>query len=221
MYDVVVAKYKENIDWIRLLFDANSSVINRFYVYDKSECEWTPPKDLPVVFSKLPNIGREGGTFLHHITTHWDQLAECTLFLQGNPLDHMSTSDMAISLPVHEYVHGMPFYPRWICRETFFLDVSKSPYQLPVSTKLNQYFSRHSNSHEVTFATGAQYIVPRNILHARAKAFYDGLLEEMHRLKNEDENTFEELYRHNDPIHTLDAWTLERLWPDIFAIQGV
>ncbi|GAB7362995.1 hypothetical protein MBLNU230_g3289t1 [Neophaeotheca triangularis] len=31
----------------------------------------------------LPNLGREGETYLHHITTRWDQLAAHTLFLQA------------------------------------------------------------------------------------------------------------------------------------------
>jgi hypothetical protein len=31
-----------------------------------------------------PNIGREGETYLHHITTNWDDLAKHTLFLQAH-----------------------------------------------------------------------------------------------------------------------------------------
>lgn len=31
----------------------------------------------------LPNKGREGGTYLHHILTEWDNLANHTLFIQG------------------------------------------------------------------------------------------------------------------------------------------
>ena len=31
----------------------------------------------------LPNIGREGGTYLHHIVKRWDSLAKQTIFLQA------------------------------------------------------------------------------------------------------------------------------------------
>jgi hypothetical protein len=34
--------------------------------------------------TKLPNIGREGETYLNHITTHWDKLAKHTIFLQAD-----------------------------------------------------------------------------------------------------------------------------------------
>lgn len=37
-----------------------------------------------IVFNTLPNIGRESETFLHHITTRWDKLANHTLFMQAN-----------------------------------------------------------------------------------------------------------------------------------------
>jgi hypothetical protein len=33
---------------------------------------------------KLPNIGKEGETYLNHITSHWDSLAKHTLFLQAD-----------------------------------------------------------------------------------------------------------------------------------------
>jgi hypothetical protein len=34
--------------------------------------------------AKLPNIGREGETYLNHITSHWDSLAKHTIFLQAD-----------------------------------------------------------------------------------------------------------------------------------------
>ncbi|KAK3717682.1 hypothetical protein LTR37_005749 [Vermiconidia calcicola] len=37
-----------------------------------------------IVFTMLPNIGRESETFLHHITTRWDNLANHTLFMQAD-----------------------------------------------------------------------------------------------------------------------------------------
>jgi hypothetical protein len=34
---------------------------------------------------RVPNVGREGHTFLHHIVEHYDNLADHTLFCQETP----------------------------------------------------------------------------------------------------------------------------------------
>ena len=37
----------------------------------------------------LPNRGREAGTWLHHIVSNYDRLADRTVFMQGDPFDHL------------------------------------------------------------------------------------------------------------------------------------
>ena len=36
------------------------------------------------IVKKVDNLGREGGTYLQHIVTNWDGLAEQTMFIQGH-----------------------------------------------------------------------------------------------------------------------------------------
>jgi hypothetical protein len=74
-FEIVIARYRENISWARP-YEPNVTI------YDKSG-QATSPSWIP-----LPNIGREAGTYLHHIVTRYDTLAARTLFLQGNPHEH-------------------------------------------------------------------------------------------------------------------------------------
>ena len=73
---LVITKYKEDISWINKIKNHNITV------YDKSEF---PVKDS----IKLPNVGRECHTFLYHIVKNYDNLDDITVFLQGNPFEHI------------------------------------------------------------------------------------------------------------------------------------
>lgn len=72
--ELVIAKYNEDVSWLGE-FNSLASV-----VYDKSGGMAQNP---------LPNVGREAHTYLHHIVTNYDRLAEVTVFLQGDPHDHV------------------------------------------------------------------------------------------------------------------------------------
>jgi hypothetical protein len=95
--EVVVARYCEPLDWLRQLPKAW-----RVTVYDKSQGgprdrvangrEYGPngpdaaplwPGSIP-----LPNVGGEAHSYLTHICTRWESLAERTVFVQGDPLEH-------------------------------------------------------------------------------------------------------------------------------------
>lgn len=74
--DLVVARYREDLAWLRRV----PGPVRRC-VYDKgggaAEAE------------RLPNVGREAHTYLHHIVTGYDRLADLTVFVQGKPFDHV------------------------------------------------------------------------------------------------------------------------------------
>lgn len=72
--EIIIAKYKEDTSWALKLTQP-------YTIYDKSND--------PVLYSvRLPNVGRETHTYLYHIIKNYDNLAEVTVFLQGNPVDH-------------------------------------------------------------------------------------------------------------------------------------
>lgn len=70
--ELVVARYDEDIDWLKQLPNIKISV------YDKGEGE----------SNRLPNIGRESHTYIHHIIKNYDVMNDWTLFSQADPFDH-------------------------------------------------------------------------------------------------------------------------------------
>ena len=82
---LVCARYNEDLNWLLPL--KNESII----IYNKGEDNLdTFPKQKVV---KLPNLGREGGTYLHHIIQNYDNLSDYTIFTQANPVDHIWHDD--------------------------------------------------------------------------------------------------------------------------------
>lgn len=78
MPELVVAHYQEDLSWLRKR-PANL----RITVYDKSP---DAPGGSDAIL--LPNVGREAHTYLYHIVSRYDTLAEWTIFCQGKPFDH-------------------------------------------------------------------------------------------------------------------------------------
>merc|ERR550537_214069 len=69
--EVVLARYDEAVDWADEYLDRATIT-----VYDKSK---NPAPDS----IRLPNVGRESHTFLHHIVDRYDSLADWTVFSQA------------------------------------------------------------------------------------------------------------------------------------------
>ena len=80
--EIVIARYKENIDWL------DNPPFNKYKVvcYNKGDdlpkCESTKCRLIP-----LPNIGRCDHTFLYHIINNYDNLANVTIFLPASCTD--------------------------------------------------------------------------------------------------------------------------------------
>lgn len=168
---VVIARYNESIEWAS---DLNA------VIYNKGDfLEGTIP---------LENIGREAHTFLHHIITRYDELAEYTCFVQGNPFDHypilklkladFTPIDILFLGTLHECDRmGKPDHP-----------------DLAVGKVYDLFFT--TPKEKFTFYAGAQCIVSRDRILKRPKAFYEALLKQ-------------------DP--SVYPWVYERLWPDIYS----
>jgi len=74
--ELVVARYKENPDkWLSI----NQPDL-KVTIYNKG--------DQDDRFVSLPNVGREAGTWLHHIISNYDNLADLTIFAQGDCVPH-------------------------------------------------------------------------------------------------------------------------------------
>jgi hypothetical protein len=149
--EVVIAKYNENISWSHYLPVPVT-------VYDKS-------KD-------IPNIGREGETFLRHIVERYDSLSEKTLFLQGDPFDHSRAITTDIGEIIFRYRQAdiktiTPFecpYHKEHVDEISILEIRKN-----FKTLLNR-----DPPEFIHFAAGCQYVIHSDYIKRRPKEYYQG-----------------------------------------------
>jgi hypothetical protein len=151
MIDIVVARYKENVEWTRA---APYNVI----IYNKGPyLEGSRPR---------PLIGREPMTFLHHIIANWYTLADYTAFVQGNPFDH------APNLPGQLYeFEANPTGFRHLGEIYLVCDRDGWPQHGGLAMgKYADMIGIHSDT--FPFVVGQQFIVSRERIHARPIEFY-------------------------------------------------
>ncbi|KIX04639.1 uncharacterized protein Z518_05509 [Rhinocladiella mackenziei CBS 650.93] len=97
--DLVIAHYNESLAWL-------SSCSRLATIYSKGDRPQTSQDNSPVYreVKALPNWGRESHTYLHHIVHNYDNLAEVTLFLQGNIHDENNGTPSHTDLTLDEIV---------------------------------------------------------------------------------------------------------------------
>jgi len=93
--DIVVARYAESLDWlcdphIYAIITNNPAIKTTIYVYNKGhtsapttflECY---KNQVDLVLQQLLNVGRCDHTYLHHMITNYDNLADVTIFLPAS-----------------------------------------------------------------------------------------------------------------------------------------
>ncbi|KAF3004863.1 hypothetical protein E8E13_005633 [Curvularia kusanoi] len=117
--EIVLSMYKEPIDEVQELIshlksmpalsDARVTIYIKDSEANSTNIEYQTGADYAVT---LPNIGREGETFLNHILNRWDSLARQTVFLQAG-----------IHNPREIYTHISNYYSR---SQTGFLNLGWS-----------------------------------------------------------------------------------------------
>lgn len=86
--DVVVARYQEDVQWLRDILSMSS--VSRVYLYNKGLADI--PQDIlqhaKMHYYELVNKGRESDTYLNHIIRCYDyNLGDKIVFTQGDPFD--------------------------------------------------------------------------------------------------------------------------------------
>ena len=82
---VVVARYNENIEWLKQL---NVDIFD-IIIYNKGS---DINADFKCNIIKLKNTGRESHTYLHHIILNYENLPEKIIFTQATPFDHVGNN---------------------------------------------------------------------------------------------------------------------------------
>jgi hypothetical protein len=198
-FELVVARYLEDLGWLR-----NIPPQIRVTVYDKN-----PVAPHPRAI-RLPNIGRESHTYLHHIVTRYDSLAPFTVFCQGKPFDHAFDFRKTLRelAPNPQQIDGF----RWLGHiidtddargQRLFVPWSKNDdgHELDIAGFHRALFGSEGPE-EYVFQLGAQFAITRELIRTRPREFYE------HALKVSVEFP--------DAAHCY-----ERTWDKVFGVEGV
>ena len=169
---LVVAHYKEDLAWL----DALLATGHTADIYEKGEGTRGP---------QLPNVGRESGTWLHHIVTHYDNFPDYTCFMQGGGIDHAPKLLEDLQNP-RDYAD----LGSWI----YTSDAIGNPWRqdCPVCQFYEEFVGRPFPG-VIDFCVGGQFMASRRALRSRPASWWLRLQE-----------------RHDK--HEFGPWTLERLW---------
>ncbi|KAI9696602.1 MAG: hypothetical protein M1836_005621 [Candelina mexicana] len=179
--EVVVAHYNEDLSWLK-------EELGSCTIYSKGGKENVPPQ--PHII--LPNIGREGHTYLHHIIERYSSLADITIFLQGRIDDHITLTPSEImdaargtkdgqvttfpfrELELFDHWDGIPWdeYPCW---KKWFgcASATRTP-----AKHWQRIFPGTKVPMSVAYQPGALFAVRRSTIQQHPLSLYKFLLEE-------------------------------------------
>ena len=189
MLTIVVARYNESLEWTRNISNTRTKCI----IYNKgSKLDHIGP------IIHLPNVGREGHTYLYHIINNYDNLSEYTMFLQGQPFDH--TPYLESILASDEW--KKPFHVMSLNIHNRTINNEHNPYTM--LELYNILFNRKKTEFSFWFGPGAQFCVSRATIRSRSKEFYQKI--------------YAILARDVNPI---EGHAIERFWPMIFLGESL
>ena len=201
MLELVIARYAEDLSWLRKR-PVNLTVT----VYDKS-----PDASAGEWAITLPNVGREAHTYLHHIVSRYDSLADWTIFCQGKPFDHAYDFKKTMREFADSGIVRPPGFT-WLGHlidtdddrgERLFKPWSKNEDGRGLDMRgFHQALFDTDGPERYTFVLGAQFAVHRDLIRQRPLAFYERALAVS--------TTFPDA-----------AHCFERSWDRVFGVAGI
>jgi hypothetical protein len=190
--ELVVARYEEDLSWVTDVYE-DSIRFGRMFevtVYNKGPSPLAVDTRARVI--TLPNVGREAHTYLIHLLSRWDTLADWTGFLQGDPFPHMLGLSIVKGLLQPSCI---PFFPGFThCREWLpsgYLNwpninrVYSYPKDMrPAGLSFLAWFREKlgielRDAWEIRYAPGACFAASREMIKRRPRSLYEGLLEDL------------------------------------------
>jgi hypothetical protein len=161
---IVVARYNEDVEW--------SKQFSNIIIYNKG-------KPLIENFNQifLDNVGREGHTYYKHIYDNYDNLADYTVFLQGNPFDHSPNLISNINNYINNKNLNIDF--EFLSEEFATCNLTGCYFHrgLPLIETYEKLFGERKENMEFKFGAGAQFIVSKKKILQRPKEFYLKIIE--------------------------------------------
>ena len=170
--ELVVARYREDIRWLRRVPRAFA-----VSVYDKGGDGPGQP---------LPNVGREAHTYLHHIVSAYDRLADLTVFSQGKPFDHVPGLHGLLRQLAAGQDRVADF--RWLgfvidrdddTGSRLYRTWSKNPGGTPLEMRAfwQALWPGAACPRDFVFYPGAHFAATRDLIQRRPRAFYERALD--------------------------------------------
>lgn len=202
--ELVVARHAEAVDWTR-----HVPAAVRVTIYDKGG-DLDAAKFPRATVARLPNVGREAQTYLHHIVERWESPAPVTVFCQGHPFDHAHDLHRVLRALAAGRETVADF--RWLGFTIDTDDARGRRLFVPWSKNEDGRELRLDEFHRALFASpapervrfypGAQFAVTAERIRSRPRAFWE---------------------RARDLAATFPdaAHCFERLWDRVFGVAGV
>jgi len=188
--DLIVSRYNENIEWIFQL----QGVFRKTHVYNKGV-----PLEHIINEKKLPNVGREAHTYLQHIITNYDNLADINFFCQANPFDHASNAiEFLKTTEINKFEN---FNNDNILQDGYdknYIHYKQHGNQIKNLKDFCVQYDIMNTEDTIFFSPGAQFVVPASIIRSRPIEFYK------HLIKSVDYD-----------ISPIESYLLERVWHKI------
>lgn len=206
--DLIIARYNENISWVNKIDKTKFNII----IYNKGD----ELKDYENI--RLLNFGRESETYLHHIINNYENISEHTIFLQGNPLEHItSLSDFGYKdvqkfcdYQNYDYEKCSDYLADFLNSYTFNDDLvmlSTKHSDMGYIDEKNKLINLLSLNNQIDYFTpGAQFIIDRNLIKNKPLKFWIKL--------------YNLTKPNSDVCHVQLPYILERLWVNIFKTNN-
>jgi hypothetical protein len=213
--DIVVARYEEDISWLK---NIPENMYNKIIIYNKGdEAEFDLPKS---EVKRLPNFGRESHTYLHHVIENYDNLADITFFVPGSAwtrgdkkervlriVDYLKTNRTSIIIGHKDDrmindTYNFSIDTWTVTNEENRRKNPESALTPSVDRPLRSWFDKRFNGDSLNCVSFTGIVaVSRDDIRKRPKEFYEGLYKE-------------HAYTNPEVVHYS-----ERVWKHIFSID--
>ena len=177
LYCLVIAHYKENLDWLRHI---PSKYI---HVFTKGGRELVKPYKV----TYLPNVGRESHTYLRYIIDSYSELPEIIVFSQGKD-DHLSIDKIKQGIntlrdfPERKIIGSISNrkVENLHLTDEFRINTYNQISLHPAELNFCEWFLANIEptfdfSKEMSVFFGASFVIRREMIQLRSKEFYEKL----------------------------------------------
>jgi hypothetical protein len=180
---VVISRFNESVEWV-------NELKHPYIIYNKGL------EDINLPNIKLPNIGRESGSYIYHIIKNYLNLPDYLILLQADPFEHCKK--------IYDRIDSFDLNNITLLTDG---ELPNDLYMVPqdhrdgvklIVEKLGLFeYLKNYESPQYNYSFGSQWVVPKKYITNKSLKFW------------------EDLYEIHQSIF-VSAWVLERMFLHIF-----